>query len=135
MTSPAPLISRLESAETGSRELSDEVLLALGFKIDAAGWWLRPNDLDEFLRSDQRPDPTRSFDDAVGLVPEGWAIDNAQIWPGEPTRLRLVETVWKRCEGQEGWWRDSHCGSWTAQAATFPLALSAALLRAREAGG
>lgn len=52
------LIARIESAEAGSRELSDEVLLAL---------WGHP--LSANVKS--RPSPTESVDDALGLVPEG----------------------------------------------------------------
>ena len=64
------LLSRLQQASEGSRELSDEMLLACGWKIGEGSWFIDPSG-SKFL-PDDRPDPTRSLDDAVALVPEGW---------------------------------------------------------------
>lgn len=57
MTAPPDLIARLEAATKGSRELSDEVLMALGFVGEL--------------------DCTESVEDALALVPEG---DYDQSW-------------------------------------------------------
>ena len=79
------LIAALESAERGSRELSDEVLLAFGYRERTwegesvrglcgpderfYGWWR------------DRPSPTRSVDDALALVPERWYARKIAQWP------------------------------------------------------
>ena len=73
----ADLIARLEASPAGSRALSDEALLAVGF----VRWgdpahpltvkWRAPNGT-EFAGGNQ-PDPSRSIDDALKwMVPEGW---------------------------------------------------------------
>ena len=69
------LPARLEQAAAGSRELSDEVLLALGWKIWAGSRlvaiWRSPGphtDEDDGWTYEP-PDPTRSVDD--GLAPAG----------------------------------------------------------------
>lgn len=63
------LLDRLTEGP-GSRELSDEVLLALGARIDKYKGlfylW------GQIMDSAKRPDPSRSVDDALALVPEGW---------------------------------------------------------------
>ncbi|MBC8240918.1 MAG: hypothetical protein H8E30_10645 [Alphaproteobacteria bacterium] len=58
------LITCLEQAETGSRELSDEVLLALG--------WGRQYEVP--LMVSDRPNLTVSVDDTKLLMPDGWVI-------------------------------------------------------------
>ena len=67
------LIARLEAATEGSRELSDECLLAVGWK-DAGkhlGQWVRP-DGSRLYKSDA-PDPSQNAQDAIDhVVPEGW---------------------------------------------------------------
>ncbi len=68
MGSHAALISELEAAEEGSRKLSDEVLLALGWRIGEPRRAWAPN--REFHFSDQIPDPSRNLQDGVNLVPE-----------------------------------------------------------------
>jgi hypothetical protein len=69
------LISRLESAAEGSRELSDDVLLACGWEKTfdgvACDYWAPPHTAGR-VYSDNRPSPTESVDDALELVPEGW---------------------------------------------------------------
>ena len=63
------LATRLEAASEGSRELSDEMLLVLGF----TEWRLR-----------HKPDPTRSIDDGLTMVPEGWGWDlGCNLDPGQ----------------------------------------------------
>ena len=72
------LITRLEQAETGSRELSDEVLLSLGYELKPAHElsstmvWYHPGGRVQLLS--ERPDPTRSVDDTKLLQPDGYAI-------------------------------------------------------------
>ena len=110
------LIERLEAAETGSRELSDECLLAVGWqKEDVAhqrGIWLAPS---SWIYGWNRPDPSRNLQDALDwMVPEGaqWSIDakpGAAIAYVGPTNENEGDAVTPAC------------------------ALSAASLRAHEA--
>jgi len=64
------LIERLEAAQAGSRDLSDEVLRTLGHDIDKYGWW-KPPDSNHYS-SEARPCPTTNLQHAVDLVPEGY---------------------------------------------------------------
>lgn len=78
------LIAELESAREGSRELSDKVLLACGWRHenieDGTGFSGKPRQQDAWIdptgvpwtRSvkSKRPSPTESLDDAVALVRE-----------------------------------------------------------------
>ena len=82
MTDLPALIAKLEAATEGSRELSDEVLVACGWtrenighgKVAATGrefvvWqWTDP----EGARRSPELDPTRSLDAAVAIVPDRW---------------------------------------------------------------
>lgn len=64
------LISRLQVAPAGSRELSDEVLLGMGWETKEAwgrSYWVPPEGLAR--RPNDRPNPTRSLDDALALLP------------------------------------------------------------------
>ena len=84
------LIARLEAAPEGSRELSDEVLLAVGWEhIDTGDvreeQWVSPGGM--YFIVSPRPDPTRSIDDALKwMVPEGWSVANLwQAFKSKPT--------------------------------------------------
>lgn len=70
---------------------------------------------------------TSSLDAALTLVPAGWAIERWQIWPGEPSSLDLLETM---RDGDQWVRRSGWLGQVRATAATPPLALTAACLRA-----
>ena len=59
------LIAALADAEGGSREFSDEMLLACGKTIPLGK---------------KRPHPTRSLDDAVALVPNGAEISLTNLY-------------------------------------------------------
>ncbi len=116
----APLISRLVEAKEGSRALSDEVLEALGYKMfqDWNGWgWIAPDGTKH--SPGLRFDPTRSLDDAVELVPEGWfwsVSDIGEAWIG--THLGPNQPI--KYEGK---------------GATPALALVMAILKAMETEG
>lgn len=114
MTDLTALIDRLERAKKGSRKLSDEMLEAL----------------EEFYGPltcrDRgglgRPDPTRSMDDARGLVPKGRAIailiyenGKASVAIGEPPQF-----------GEE---------EYATQALALCIALCRALMNAAALGG
>ena len=69
------LTADLEKAPEGSRDLSDRMLLANGWiknppGIRGIGWWQLPN--GKHLHQSRLPDPSRSVDAALQLVPEGW---------------------------------------------------------------
>lgn len=146
------LISRLEAAAEGSAELDATVLahLVVGGTASASpinGCWCVFSGVDQSGRPrlyegrdkwwqnarrslvDDRG-PTRSLDTAMTLLPYGFAINHMMIWPGCPACLTMVETR----EDTRG--RFVHRGDdrfWKAVAATAPLAVCIAALRAREA--
>ena len=72
------LLSELEQATNGSRELSDKVLLAIGWQFPddwepkglSHGNLVSPN--GETISHHLRPNPTENLQDALELVPEGW---------------------------------------------------------------
>lgn len=133
------LLKRLEEAEAGSRELSDAVLLACGWTfyqggvqmaITGAGGglvdvWTPPNPTGESPRlySGDRPSPTQSLDDALGLVPEGWIVGN----------LGQKDSMGWHCELKKGY-QTSYSGVEIGHNIKSPaLALCIAVLKAREA--
>ncbi len=93
MGSHAALIAELEQAQEGSWQLSDEVLLALGWKIGKPRRAWAPN--RDFYFGNQIPDPTRNLQDAVDLVPEGhpWTLDSIGIVEMGTTTGKPVEGI------------------------------------------
>ena len=123
MGSLAALIAALERAEEGSRELSDEVLLALGWgtRLEfTREVWVAPSGDS----SKHRSDPTRNLQGAVDLVPEGmdwWEVGKVRDKPfmGRGTHRAAIGK----------WGEPEHY-----QHAMSPaLALCVAILRAVEA--
>jgi hypothetical protein len=114
------LIERLEAAAEGSRELSDEVLVLTPW------FWEDPKGGRWGDASCPRvPDPTRSVDDALGLVPEGWKVQMFMDRKGWKVRLQQ--------------WRDpftlvapfeDDIGQDERRAPTLALGLCIAILRA-----
>lgn len=114
------LIDALESAEAGSRVLSDAVLLALGWlqtrdpclvcEDHGVCLWLQPNG----VYHDNGPSPTESVDDALSLAPEGYGAISANISERGPSSMRI-----------------SHPYTF-GNAATPALALCIAILRAAD---
>lgn len=109
------LITRLEQAKEGSRELSDEVLLALGWKtgIGTHADFTKFHAPDGSPASRDRPDPTTNLQDAVDLVPERhpWTLDSIGI-------VEMGSTTGKPVEGI---------------ARTLALAMCIAILKVQEA--
>ncbi len=114
------LIAELEAAPEGSRELSDKVLLAIGWIGQSAAsqqagilipHWKSPDGRD--VPSGLRPSPTESLDAALTLVPEGYGFAMYAVSGGQ-----YEATV------QSG-------GSCIKP--SLPLALCIASLRARQA--
>ena len=120
-------------AGPGSRELSDEVLLA-------CGWTRREEPLTvldgvpqavaiiwadtDGRRVFEAPSPTESIDDALRLVPDGWfwRVGRSTLYAG-----------WAHLNRKH----PNHCDEgdeFSANAASPPLALTAAALRARMEG-
>lgn len=122
------LIARLEDAEVGSRELDAEIAAALdgwsGFGLRTSQIEGRPRGSDRFSTP---PHYTTSLDAALALVERvlpGW-------WPGfQKNRGSLERKRWAA-------WLDGphHSGvdAIEVSAATAPLALCIALLKALEA--
>lgn len=88
------ILSQLERATEGSREISDGVLLVCGWKhrqSDFSEVWEAP-DGKRYDYEDSpglkvrpfpdRPDPSRNLQDAVSLVPEGREWSVTYLWEG-----------------------------------------------------
>ncbi len=119
------LIARLEKATEGSEELDADIARALGWELDTVyehAWW------DPQKRVLHHCDPpffqrTRSLDAALSLVPEE---ANCHGYDASPAG---AEAYVSRNNVASGHWLLS------AVAATPALALCAAALKARQAGG
>ena len=120
------LLERLYAATEGSRELSDEVLLALGWRrkegpySQPAMWWKPP--FEPSTWRERRPNCTESVDDALSLVPEGWhwTAGNSRTWSGDVQSRASI-------------FRPDIHGYIRADAPTPALALCIALIKAHEA--
>ena len=119
MTAPEllALAERCEAATGPDREIDHDVAVAVGAQarngsINIAAYY------------------TASIDAAMMLVPEWWAIERWQIWPGQPSALRIVETHLGD-DGQR--WHGGKDRTLSAQATTPALAIAAAAIRARAA--
>ncbi len=106
------LLTRLEQATEGSRELDEDISRHLGWKHQGANVWRPPNGCDQALAPF-----TRSIDAALTLVPEGWIPCSLKWYPDHV--WAHLEALGKLSEGS---------------AATPALALCIACLRAHEHG-
>ncbi|KKL56008.1 hypothetical protein LCGC14_2249690, partial [marine sediment metagenome] len=97
----------------GSRGLSDDWLLAMGFT--AEGQWLTPAGV-WIVDPDDRPDPTVDLKDTVALLPSGWAY----LLGHTPGPCALLADSYHQLGD------DIHDIGF--RAATLPLALSGAIL-------
>ena len=112
MTDRATLLAladRVEAASGPDRALSADILKAVGYR--ASGWQLLDPNGNPCL---QVPDVLASIDAALSLVPDGWRkmVDDLDRTPEA-----IVSTPDQK-------------RSWDGRAATMPLALTAAALRA-----
>ena len=117
------LITELEVATEGSRELDRRVLLASGWLIDAYGyWWARNGNLGFHGEKEAHllPQPTTSLDAALALVPEGWAGGGRIVAPYGPYNIELLGI-------------SNDAGLAHGRGATPALALCIAALKARQA--
>lgn len=124
MTDLSGLIARVEKASGPDRELGFEILLSCGWRRTCVGFFCGPiyhwssPDGSLSYSEDGMPCPTRSIDAALTLLPEGLSVkmgnDYGPCWAGI--------------------WIKTNCNfSEFGRAATLPLALLAAILRARQA--
>ena len=122
MTDLAKLISDLEAATEGSRDLSDRVLLACGWvfalghpAIMSESYWQAPEVNERILILGEQPSPTESIDDAVALVPEGkrLALESDPNADGVNCHAAISQMFF-------------------GHALTLPLALCIAVLKVRE---
>jgi len=138
------LATRLEQAPEGSRELSDEVLRAMGFTQpipEMPGVWHWPESMWAKVDNDMvsgtfgprrsnRPDPTRSVDDALSLVPEGWGLEQICFTDkreGDHWKDGVPVLVTAGNYGQGPEYRSAD-----AIGKNLPLALCAALVKMKE---
>lgn len=108
------LATRIEAAEAGSRELSDEVLLALGWRIQDKQWGHMYRADGTICHCRERPNCTESVDDCLALVRES----------GLHYSMHSYEDCYAAEVGVTGNFE-------YVEAATQALALSAALVRAK----
>ena len=74
--STTEVVALLREAETGSYELTRDVLIALGWQEDIYKRWFIPPS-GERLSWIDHPKCTQSLDAALSLIPEGWFTSNA----------------------------------------------------------
>jgi hypothetical protein len=119
----AALITRLSEAKEGSRELSDEVLLALGYKL------VRENDGLQLNKDGRifsiRLDPTCNLQDTVNLVPSKWG------WSIEDTGVGLIYLK-KKIPGEHG---HLILGEIDGGRRSPPIGMCIAILKAMETEG
>ena len=132
------LISRLESATAGSRELSDEVLMALGWRRVSEEtehgdyvFWCPPDRYAQF--TDERPCPTTSLDAALELVPEGWewmlvGSGAARLWRGSPSLSEICRDLADNMMPR----RPRDCVVGVSESGDATLALCSAILKSQE---
>ena len=139
MTDLPALLARLEAADAGSRELSDEALLATGRWARHGVLWsvqLTPGVWTPWCHP--APDPTNSLDDARRwLVPEGWSV-RILIHPAKEdapevcyVEIYLLDEKLRRWRGALD--RKVLAGPEESESKEPALALCAAALRAKEA--
>lgn len=92
---PIDLIQDLEKAETGSRELSDRMLLAFGWANKTIEdmpyiYWINPSGQQIGRFHFDRPSPTESVDDALALVSEGLRVHEFQQGDDDRWRCWIV---------------------------------------------
>ena len=122
MTDPT-LISDLERATEGSRELSDRVLVALGWKhisTKSIHWWINAAGIE--CAPPDRPNPTVNLQDAVEMVP---SIPGANSH-GYDAAPDCVEAYVSRNSVPNGHW------TCLGEAATPALSLCIALILAAQ---
>ena len=133
MTDLEDLIARLECAKAGSRELSDEVLLACGWTITKdrgpQAMYISPANTGP-VHQVYAPSPTEDLNAALALVPEGWGwilsrYADIQLW------LSGFTAVLEKPTGDGEWEPLGFIAMPAVMAATPALALCAAILRAR----
>lgn len=125
------LIDLLSAATEGSRELSDEVLIACGWtevELNYAWWWVPPGVPWERVAEDRidrtiAPNPTVSLDDTLSLVPKDRRPTLHQ-WDDERWTVAL------KVPGTQN--HVSHAGA-TAALACCHAILQDAILRAKGA--
>jgi hypothetical protein len=127
MTSITSLIERIEAAtfETQHAVIYDALVL---FHRQS---WITDNWYDVAMEMRR----AGAFLDAVmTLMPEGYAVTDLMIWPDEPSSATIVGTT-RRPFGKDhrmSWVHGAGDGTWRGNGSTAPLALLAAILRARQ---
>ena len=120
------LITRLEAAKTGSRELDTAVGCAAKMPMD----WYSSYGYGDPAKDAPREHRhyTTSLDSALTLVPEGWgmAVTNPKHWDAEPNDREPYARVYKVP------FDDADEGIFKGTAATPALALCVAALKARQ---
>lgn len=132
------LIARLEAATGADRELDADIAVAVSGDPEAIvvrphegtifthkpGWWCDGND-----KSHLAPEFTASIDAAMTLVPEDWGGHGILSWPGYDNGklTNKARADLHHCLSSGGGPKE------IAFAATLPLAICIAALRARQA--
>ena len=125
MTEIKTLLADLEAADVGTRELSDRVLVALGWvphRNSAGGIKaLRtPNGSDDDWYWHTRPNPTMSVDDALALIPR------KDYWIQITMTKDICDVEVGAYEQPEGFPKDAGIGGHPAKHKELPMALTIA---------
>lgn len=118
----------------GSRELSDEFLLAMGWghfdpksPVNMPEAWVAPN--GDLSRPDERPNPCCSVDDALAMVPEsmGYDVGTAGVDKEGRRKYHAIVSYFVFEQGRENYF--------VAKSYSAPCAICLAILRTKEKEG
>lgn len=151
------LIEKLEGLTGPNRRVDQDIAEYLGWRVSRDPYWnyfenahgggpiYSPPGDELCISRDGRNDIpcdealpafTASIDSALTLVPEGYAIQNFEMWPGCLSRLRILETA-REPFGEKrviAWVHGGLArGKWDAEHTIPAIALCIASLRARIA--
>jgi hypothetical protein len=133
MTDLSQLTERVEAATGPDRELDHAIhyhMVVVKSDCFTEQSWIRKATADNWNTARY----TTSIDAALTLLPEGYAVTNMMIWPGERASLRILGTMLRPFgkDRRMSWVHAAGDGRWDGDGATPALALLSAILKARQ---
>jgi len=128
------LIRKLSEAETGSRELDEEIAKTIGLEVHSPGWLVTTSAMQDFPALAPIEPYTSSLDSAMTLVPKGWhTVSLRYSLNPAPTRQYCHAELQRDADSMDRDMEDWEPFEIEAQNAYTPaLALCIAALRARS---